>query len=359
VAWGVASASTWQAGEKIAPDLAARLNTAQAGERVPVILRLVEQADLQHLPSVRGETRAARQVRVIRALRGVADAGQAGLRRALAGEAGRRAGPVTYFWIFNGAAFDATPDLIQELAARGDVAALELDRPFAIPAVYPASGSPEPNLDLVNAPAVWAQGYRGFGTVVASMDTGVDYTHPDLSINWRGGSNSWYDPNGQHALPYDGQGHGTETMGVIVGQTTGLAPEARWIAVKMFDDSGRSSDRIVHLGFQRLLDPDGNPTTPDAPNIVNNSWVRGATGCDLAIQPDLQALRAAGIVPVFAAGNTGIPDDTAETFSPANNPGALAGGQRTKRTTCGSSVPGGRLPAASHIASSRRWWRPA
>jgi hypothetical protein len=41
-------------------------------------------------------------------------------------------------------------------------------------------------------------GFRGQNTVVSNMDTGGDVTHPDLAGRWRGGTNSWYDPNGQH-----------------------------------------------------------------------------------------------------------------------------------------------------------------
>jgi hypothetical protein len=166
--------------------------------------------------------------------------------------------------------------------------------------------------------------------VVANMDTGVDASHPDLASRWRGGSNSWYDPNGQHpTTPTDVNGHGTWTMGVMVGgdaggSSIGVAPDARWIAVKIFNDRGSTTSTIIHRGFQWLLDPDGNPATADAPNVVNNSWTMSVGGCNLDFQPDLANLRAAGILPVFSAGNYGPSSGT--VFSPANNPGAFAVG---------------------------------
>ena len=73
-----------------------------------------------------------------------------------------------------------------------------------------------------------------------------------------------------------------------------------------------------------VLDPDGNPATADAPHVVNNSWTFSSPGCNLEFQLDLEALRAAGIVPVFAAGNAG--PAAATSRSPANNPGAFAVG---------------------------------
>jgi hypothetical protein len=98
-----------------------------------------------------------------------------------------------------------------------------------------------------------------------------------------------------------------------------------WIAAKIFDDRGRARSSRIHAGFQWLLDPDGNPDTADAPNVVNNSWQQAGPGCDLQFEPDLESLRAAGIVPVFAAGNNG--PGNATSVSPANNPAAFAVGE--------------------------------
>jgi hypothetical protein len=162
------------------------------------------------------------------------------------------------------------------------------------------------------------------------MDTGVDVTHPDLASRWRGGTNSWYDPNGEHpTTPTDVSGHGTWTMGVMVGgdaggSSVGIAPDATWIAVKIFNDRGTATSTGIHQGFQWLLDPDGNPATADAPDVVNDSWTMSAAGCLLDFQPDLATLRAAGILPIFAAGNYG--PSAGSSVSPANNPEAFAVG---------------------------------
>ena len=304
-----------------------------------VIVTLRTRADLGSAPN---GTRAARLAAIISALRTHATASQAllvaylGLQRALG-----RVARVTPFWVFNGLSITATPAVIAAIAARADVASVTPDEIPIVPAGAQAPPRPasaamtssaptEPNVALVNAPALWALGYTGQGVVVANLDSGVDVTHPDLAARWRGGSNSWFDPYGQHpTTPTDLTGHGTATMGVMVGgdasgTSIGMAPGATWIAAKIFNDSGTATATAIHAAFQWVLDPDGNPATADAPQVVNNSWAYGSPGCNLAFQPDLQALRAAGIVPVFAAGNYGPGGST--SVSPANYPEALAVG---------------------------------
>ena len=92
-----------------------------------------------------------------------------------------------------------------------------------------------------------------------------------------------------------------------------------------------STDSAVHLAFQWLLDPDGNPATDDAPDVVNASWGAQLATCDRTFEPDLLALRAAHILPVFAAGNDG-PGASTDT-SPGNLPEAFAVGATATDTT--------------------------
>ena len=108
------------------------------------------------------------------------------------------------------------------------------------------------------------------------------------------------------------------------GTAIGVAPGAQWISARIFDDGGHSSVTAVHQAYQWLLDPDGNPATDDAPAVVNNSWTFTSLGCHLEFEHDLQALRAAGILPIFAAGNSG--PGTSTSLSPGNNPSAFAVG---------------------------------
>jgi subtilisin family serine protease len=304
----------------LAPEVEAELARLRAGATTTVVVHLAGQRRL----ALRPAGRRAREVAA--SLRADAEVSQRGVRRLL--EARRAQGRVARaepFWIFDGLSVTATAEVIRELAARPDVAAVTLDAIDVVPLGAPA----EPNVAAVRAPEVWSLGHAGQGAVVAVLDSGVDVAHPDLAPRWRGGAGAWYDPYGQHATPYDPTGHGTWTTGVVVGgdaggTSVGVAPGARFIAAKVFPDAGAASATAIHRAFQWALDPDGDPATDDAPSVVNGSWALGAPGCNLEFQADVQALRAGGILPVFAAGNYGPGAGT--SVSPANYPESLAVG---------------------------------
>jgi serine protease AprX len=310
---------------RLTPGVHAILASLSPGGMTTVIVTLRHQADLKR---VKGSNRAARLKGAIHELNATANAAQLPIRALLGARAAQgKVAKSTPLWVVNGISVTATSEVIKELAARPDIASISPDQV----AVVPSAGIAEPGVSTVSAPAMWNLGFTGQGVVVASLDTGVDVSHPDLASRWRGGTNSWYDPYGEHPFtPTDLSGHGTATTGVIVGgdaggTSIGVAPGATWIAAKIFNDRGAATVTAIHQAFQWVLDPDHDPNTADAPQIVNASWSIGAgPGCDLSFQPDLQALRAVGILPVFAAGNYG--SGTSSSVSPANYPEAVSVG---------------------------------
>ncbi|MCK5223663.1 S8 family serine peptidase, partial [Candidatus Calescamantes bacterium] len=201
----------------------------------------------------------------------------------------------TSFWIFNGFTVTAKKAVIYEIAARDDVELVRAELKFFIPenefANQPVRGVraevKDYGVKLINADDMWAEGYDGTGLIIANMDTGVNYYHKDLKDKWLGNSkpNSqcWFDPWEGSTIPKDGGvdtwQHGSHTMGSIVGEDVsggikyGVAPGAKWIAVRMFNTSGSASEENTIKCFQWLADPDGNSSTSDdVPDILNNSW---------------------------------------------------------------------------------------
>ena len=263
---------------------------------------------------------------------------------------------VASFWIFNGLAVRGDRDTLLALASRADVERIQANHVISLGSAA-AQGSPQTaasaaddqaadldavewNVAKVRALEVWnGLGITGQGVVVANIDTGVYYQHPALLRKYRGYNNgapdhnyNWFDPTDTYpTAPNDGHSHGTHTMGTMVGSEAngtnqiGAAPGAQWIAVKAFDDAGNTTDAILHAAFQWVIAPTDlagqNPDPAKAPDIVSNSW-GDTNSSDQTFWNDVLALRAAGIMPVFAGGNHGPNSGSAD--SPATYPQSFA-----------------------------------
>ena len=311
----------------IASDLEQILDSASEEEELPVIVTFRDTVDFHQFEGVQPKLRRSF---MIKALKERTDTIKKPILSLLPAGKSRKA---VSLWIINGIAAKVPPGIIRVLASHPDVEKIRLDYAITLPEETPGlPEEPEWNINAIGTQSLWAMGFTGQGVVVANMDSGVDYLHNDLFGRWRGGTNSWFDPYGEHSTPYDSHpyGHGTGTMGIMVGgdaggTSIGAAPGAQWIAAKIFNDDGDASVSCIHQGFQWLLDPDGNPDTDDAPHIVNNSWTYEAPGlCISEFQTDIELLKAADIAVVFAAGNYG-PDEES-SVSPSNNSGAFAVG---------------------------------
>ncbi len=283
------------------------------GARVAVIVRL-QPTPIALAPLAPREVGAALRARAAHDRVAVMRAVWAAVRRGEASD-------VHPLWIDDAIALHARPGLIARLRRRADVRAIEPDRSLRMTpsAVAAPAAVPEASVTATGAPELWAQGQTGRGAVVAVLDTGLAPGFPQLST----AKGAWFDPYDQHSTPFeeDARGHGTEVADVVVS----MAPDVRILAARVFSDGGRSTTSAVHRAFEWALDPDGNPRTDDAPNVINGSWDDGGPGrCETEFDGDLAALRAAGIVPVFAAGNAGPGAGTGA--SPASAPGAVAVG---------------------------------
>lgn len=308
-------------------DLQKQLDVTDVDVAIPVIISYQSESNPFALRSqLKSESRRARRSIVPRELKAQAyDGGDRVVRmvEALGGSNARN------LWIASSVSAELTADMITVMLAQPGIIEVRQDKVVESP--LPMAGSvmpPEWNIAAVMAPDLWQLGYRGGSVVIASLDTGVDVLHPELAASYRGGTNSWFDPYGEHATPYDRTGHGTQVMGLLVGgdgsgMSVGIAPEAKWISAKIFDDAGVGTESAIHAAFQWLLDPDGDPLTDDAPDVVNHSWsIAGAGTCNTEFLPDIEALKAADIAMVFSVGNSGPQASSGD--SPGNNPGVVS-----------------------------------
>lgn len=323
----------------IHPALAKRLLQARPDERIPVLIQMEGPSPREMAAQELEEGRPSleRRARLVARLRARAEAAQAALLQRL--QEGERVGEVEAIrplWLSNQIAARITRNRLLALSREPGVRQIREDR-FQRWIHSPPSGRLEDplstpwNLAMIHAPEAWAAfGITGTGVVVANIDTGVDWLHPALHRAYRGydprgfhrHAGNWYDATGAGAVyPVDSNGHGTHTMGLMVGEGIGVAPGARWIAVRAFDASGYALDSWIHAAFEWILAPEGNPAL--APDILNNSW-GNPNGWDTTFAEALEALQAAGIFAVFSAGNNG--PEPGSVASPASLPGAFAVG---------------------------------
>ncbi|MGQ9840877.1 MAG: S8 family serine peptidase [Anaerolineae bacterium] len=336
---------------------------AVGGEYLPVIVewRRDPAALSAFAAGTAGADRLAQRKGIVAALQADTERQTAGLRAFLEeAVALGQARNVSHFWASPVTALEAQPALIAALAARDDVAQVRPDAEFRLEEVHfePVAATTGPdrlpwNLEMLDVGlAQDGLGLDGTGVTVAILDTGVDWQHPALLNQYRGyrghlpavHRGNWHVSTDEGYLyPGDGYGHGTHVMGIIVGDDgqgnrIGVAPAARWIAVKVFTNSGYTYESWIHDAFQWIIAPEGDPAL--APDVVNCSWGSNI-GSDARFRPDVLALRAAGILPIFSAGNQGPVQGSIN--SPASYPEAFAVGavdEERRVTNFSSRGPG-------------------
>lgn len=318
----LASNVIWAYSSKIDPVL--RKTLKQDGyANVLVSMKAGTQDILNNLAQVSFSSRTERSQAVYNALTTRAQSSQSEILSFLAAPSTLKTFKfrnVQSLWITNQIGIQvASGEFIELLASMDDISRIQEDE-----IVYPDQpienrNVTEPSvvnvnqwgIEKIHVPAAWLlfNGTNGTGITVSNIDTGVRYTHEILRENYKDDGHSWYDPYNKTALPADYNGHGTHTMGTIVGiNGYGVAPQAKWIACKgLYDDNFGSGINLLACGQFLIC-----PTTPDGedadcsktPHIISNSWsqsVGGSTYYDSMIA----AWHAAGIVPVFAMGNYG------------------------------------------------------
>ncbi|MER5310725.1 S8 family serine peptidase [Streptomyces sp. NPDC002773] len=296
-------------------------------------VRLDSAADLAGA-TTEAKTKRKKGEAVLRAKTQHAEKSQARLRKLL-----KAAGAAhTPFWISNTVQVTGDARLLQDIAALPEVTAVEAEKALRLPELTQDDTNPavnsvnavDWNVAEIRADDVWNDfKVRGEGIVVANIDGGVQFDHPALASQYRGRSAdgtvshdyNWFDPTRTcaPATPCDHTGHGTHTIGTIVGDdgagtSIGVAPGAKWIAARGCESSSCSRASLLAAGQWIVAPTDSNGANPRpdlAPDVVNNSW--GGAVYDPWYADIVNAWSAAGIFPAFSNGNSGPSCNTTTT----------------------------------------------
>ncbi|MCU0294298.1 MAG: S8 family serine peptidase, partial [Thermoanaerobaculaceae bacterium] len=322
-----ATGETWQA--KVDPWV---LDTASAGT-TEFLVFLAEQADLSQASEL--ATKDEKGELVVRTLQQTAERTQGPVLEALA----RLGAEWRPYWIANMIWVRGSQAVVRAMAERSDVARVSANPEVPLPAqpLYVLPEEPDTpnavewNITKTGAPSVWALGFKGQGIVVGGQDTGYDWDHSALKSHYRGWNGAtanhaynWHDSvhsgggtcGANSPEPCDDHGHGTHTMGTMVGDDggtnqIGMAPQAKWIGCRNMN-VGVGTPTSYSECFQWFIAPTDlagqNPDPSKAPHVINNSWGcppdEGCTNPDV-LKTVVENTRAAGIIVVASAGNDG------------------------------------------------------
>jgi subtilisin family serine protease/subtilisin-like proprotein convertase family protein len=189
-------------------------------------------------------------------------------------------------------------------------------------------------MSKISAPTAWDTTTGSGNFVVAVIDSGVDYNHPDLNANmWRNpgevnGDGIDNDGNGlvddfyganfigtNTGNPFDDNGHGTHVAGTIgaVGNNGVGVAGVNWgvkiMALKFLSasGSGSTSDAVEALNY----------AVANGAKVSNNSW--GGGGYSSTLFNAIQAAQAKGHIFVAAAGNSNVNIDTSPSYPASYN----------------------------------------
>ena len=228
--------------------------------------------------------------------------------------------------VFNGFHLNASKADIEKIKNLPEVAAVYPN--------YRVNAALMDSVPLINANDVWAmndnqgQNITGKGVTIAIIDTGVDYTHPDLggcfgvgckvigghdfvTCEAADGNGNCISPRPEDNNPADDVGHGTHVAAIAAGKgiLKGVAPDANILAVKVLNAQGWGYYSWIISGIDYTVNPDGNPITDDGADIISMS-VGGPGNPDDPASEAIDNAVTSGVVAVVTAGNSGPNENT-------------------------------------------------
>lgn len=206
----------------------------------------------------------------------------------------------TFKYALNGVSIEAPRYVLEKLAESNQV---EYISPVK---VY--EGTTDSNIKIIEAEDVRGifdkndERLTGKGITIGVIDTGIDYHHPDLYRNYKGGHDLVDGDDDPMETKGDSQistHHGTHVAGIIAanGQIRGVAPEANIRAYRALGPGGSGTTEQVLAAIEEAI--------KDQVDIINLSLGNSINGPDLPISIALNEAVDRGIVAVASAGNAG------------------------------------------------------
>jgi minor extracellular serine protease Vpr len=218
-----------------------------------------------------------------------------------------------YDYVFSGFSVELTANQVPALLAVPGVKAVYPDVEYTVTGdkgtrITSEIFSPEMmnSAPHIGANEAWESGYTGEGVTVAVIDTGADYTHPDLTHAY-GDYKGWdfvdNDNDPQETPVGDPRGeetsHGTHVSGTVAanGQIKGVAPDAELLAYRVLGPGGSGTTENVIAGIERAVQ--------DGADVMNLSLGNSLNLPDYATSIALDWAMAEGVVAVTSNGNSG------------------------------------------------------
>ena len=234
-------------------------------------------------------------------------------------------------WITNSICCDATKEVIEKLTQFDNIDIIGLNQEVSL--INSEAGISNTNESLnqmnatphilqVNADDVWNLGYTGKNVVVAVLDSGTNFEHYDLSDHlWIGYADTdgdgeeddiiygWNfatkDATGNSNIK-DDYGHGTHCAGIVcgdgtAGNTTGIAPDASLMTIKIVNRTGGGTPDQMISGVEFAIE-NGADILSMSLGFKNNQIGDAAKA---ALRKTFENVLEAGVIVCAAAGNDG------------------------------------------------------
>ncbi|WP_156882596.1 S8 family serine peptidase [Halalkalibacillus halophilus] len=232
----------------------------------------------------------------------------------------------TFDLLLEAVAVQASPEKIQQLQQHEQVVSISESKTYQLDHQQNETESPSklPNYSL-NETSV----YTGKNVKVGIIDTGIDYTHPDLQKNFRGGFDVIdFDDDPQETLPQQGlpTNHGTHVAGIIGanGKLKGVAPDADIYGYRALGQGGMGTSAQIIAALEMAV--------KDGMEVINMSLGNQVNSPDDPMAKAVDAAYEQGTLIVTANGNSGPEEWTVAapaTSEHAISVGALAHPQQT------------------------------